>query len=201
MQRADMPAFAWGEGEMALTVLPRRLIKPPYSRCCTTRCADFLVAAGGRCLQCWGPRWSKAAQAVTPASGPVLELLSAAYALSPLLAMAEILEIGVASRPAFRQPAAHRTAGQSDPRQWPLSPTVFCCPALANDGGPHLILDAKTAGEYSMKLQLTVPAIRQRTATIWPPCLKGRKDLAGPKVGQRVNGSFVPSHAARDAIP
>jgi len=97
--RADMPALRGVKGEMALLSCPDVSINRPI-RVLHPRVPIYLVPRGDG-VYMLGATMVEGRASAHASVRSVLELLSAAYALSPAFGEAEILEIGVDSRPAF----------------------------------------------------------------------------------------------------
>ena len=97
--RADLPELRGVKGEMALLSCPDIEITRPI-RVLHPRVPIYLVPRGDG-IYMLGATMVEGRAGAHASVRSVLELLSAAYALSPAFGEAEILEIGVDSRPAF----------------------------------------------------------------------------------------------------
>ncbi|WP_340263284.1 FAD-dependent oxidoreductase [Sulfitobacter pontiacus] len=97
--RADLPDLRGVKGEMALLSCPDIEITRPI-RVLHPRVPIYLVPRGDG-IYMLGATMVEGRAGAHASVRSVLELLSAAYALSPAFGEAEILEIGVDSRPAF----------------------------------------------------------------------------------------------------
>ncbi|HCT35286.1 MAG TPA: FAD-dependent oxidoreductase, partial [Sulfitobacter sp.] len=97
--RADLPDLRGVKGEMALLSCPDIEITRPI-RVLHPRMPIYLVPRGDG-IYMLGATMVEGRAGAYASVRSVLELLSAAYALSPAFGEAEILEIGVDSRPAF----------------------------------------------------------------------------------------------------
>ena len=97
--RADLPDLRGVKGEMALLSCPDIAITRPI-RVLHPRVPIYLVPRGDG-IYMLGATMVEGRAGAHASVRSVLELLSAAYALSPAFGEAEILEIGVDSRPAF----------------------------------------------------------------------------------------------------
>ena len=97
--RADLPELRGVKGEMALLSCPDIEITRPI-RVLHPRVPIYLLPRGDG-IYMLGATMVEGRAGAHASVRSVLELLSAAYALSPAFGEAEILEIGVDSRPAF----------------------------------------------------------------------------------------------------